>query len=325
MDTLLNSVQLAAVVAVAAGLLGAVIAQITVAIAGPYVRGLSPHRQFRVVLAISSLPVVMSTGAIFIAFYPTVFDALQWVAGSCHCGETNSHGCLFAIPVTPSWYISVAVLFVVMILTYRWCRLARTWLQRARKAQNLLRLGDHSPQHGCYIVPAPQAFAATVGVWKPAIVISQRLVQALTPEQLEVVLAHERAHQRRRDALLFAVLQWVLTMHLSKARRFLMERARTSTEQLCDRAAAAEVRDSLAVAETILSVTRLNNGQRPPVDGLGFGSHRLEERIRTLLDGPHARPTDRFLAALLLLGIGTALLYLHELHHLVEASLHLVL
>ncbi len=51
------------------------------------------------------------------------------------------------------------------------------------------------------VVAAGEAFAVTQGLWRPRILLSTGLVEALDAAELTAVLAHERHHLHRRDPL----------------------------------------------------------------------------------------------------------------------------
>ncbi|NET56270.1 MAG: M56 family metallopeptidase [Symploca sp. SIO2E6] len=55
----------------------------------------------------------------------------------------------------------------------------------------------------------PTLFIAQIGFWQPELVVSQGLLQALTPEHLAAVLTHEEAHRYYRDTFWFFWLGWV--------------------------------------------------------------------------------------------------------------------
>jgi TonB family protein len=78
------------------------------------------------------------------------------------------------------------------------------------------------------------------GILRPRILIPQRLIDALTPHELETILAHERAHQRCFDPF------WALLQRLCSAflffyplLPFLMRRLNECTEFACDEEIAA--------------------------------------------------------------------------------------
>lgn len=188
------------------------------------------------------------------------------------------------------------------------------------------------------VVGSERPFSLTVGLWRPRILLSAALVRALDPLALRVVIEHERAHARRRDALRMLVARLLSWPHLPRLRRALLAELRLAAERACDEAAARRVGDRLRVAETIVAAERLL-GAAPlpvarssplagsPLAGVlapGFGEDAVPARVRALLAGEPAPPRPgtawRFAAAGLLL----ALLLAEPLHHATEHLLALL-
>jgi beta-lactamase regulating signal transducer with metallopeptidase domain len=146
---------------------------------------------------------------------------------------------------------------------------------------------------------------ATCGVMTPVILLPTEWRQWNT-ETLQLVLAHEGAHVRRRDALvelasrLNAAISWFNPLAWAVQRRL-----STLSEQACDDEVLRSHGNRAAYAETLLAIAgRLANGQgrlNPVMVGMAR-SAEVEERIDAIIDD--ARPLSRRLglrgAALLL-------------------------
>jgi Zn-dependent protease with chaperone function len=164
----------------------------------------------------------------------------------------------------------------------------------------------------------PLSFAA--GLWRPRVHIAAGVVRALPERQLAAVLAHERAHARRRDPLLRLTARVLSRAHLPAVRRALLADLALNSEQACDAEAGCHVGDRLAVAEAILAVERLLAGAADPAPvGLsGFGGSSVAERVHGLLAPDVRRPPHR--SWLLAAGpaLLAALLLMNGLHNATE-------
>ncbi|KYC41972.1 peptidase M56 BlaR1 [Scytonema hofmannii PCC 7110] len=135
-------------------------------------------------------------------------------------------------------------------------------------------------------------FAGQIGFWQPELVLSEGLLQTLTPEQLETVFAHEQGHFHYRDTFWFFWLGWArfCTAWLPNTEA-LWQELLTLRELRADIYAASRV-DPLLLAESLLLVA-----STPPISSeiccaaLGSSSaDRLEQRIEALLEEPQPIP-----------------------------------
>ncbi len=162
--------------------------------------------------------------------------------------------------------------------------------------------------------------ASSVGLLRPRIVISDSLRVALRPRLLAAVIAHERAHVRRRDVARRAVATLLALLHLPPLRKLLLEDLVTATELAADAAAAAELGETLCVADAILAVERLAGEVRPSTLAIAFGETSVSARIEALLAPPASeRRCHRVLAAVA--GVSIGALLAPALHHGIETIL----
>ncbi len=134
-------------------------------------------------------------------------------------------------------------------------------------------------------VDAPTA----LGWLKPVILLPTSTLAGLTPQQLELILAHELAHVRRHDYLV-NVLQGVaeallffhpLTWWLSRA-------LRVEREHACDTLALHAT--GAAPLELAEALTRLEGARATPAPALA-ATGNLAERVRRLLRSTRPTPT----------------------------------
>jgi Zn-dependent protease with chaperone function len=183
--------------------------------------------------------------------------------------------------------------------------------------------------------------AAVFGLVRGRLFLADRLLIALSPEELEGVVAHEVAHRAARDNLKRLLLRAspdVLALTGLGAR--LRQAFEDAAEAAADRRACARV-SPLVLARTLLKVASLvPPGQR--LDAAVAALHRdgaLSSRVRALVavhdqaDGPAAAPADHSvgrvpdtalaLAALAAL-IAIGALSLRPVHGLLEVFVHLL-
>lgn len=169
-------------------------------------------------------------------------------------------------------------------------KLAFQGWQSVESARNcpLVNLGDKRAR----LLQTGALFAGQIGFWQPELVVSQGLVQTLSPAHLESVLAHEQGHHYYRDTFWFFWLGWVryCTAWLPNTEP-LWEELLVLRELRADGYAALQV-DPLVLAESLLLVVTTS-----PVlseiccAALGSsGADRLEQRVKALLAPPEPTP-----------------------------------
>lgn len=131
---------------------------------------------------------------------------------------------------------------------------------------------------------------ATVGLLRPWIVFSPHLARALGDRQIEAALAHERAHVCHRDPLRICLaqlatdLQWPWPQARARMRRWLIALELARDEEAC--ATGVEGPD---LADAIVASARFGQQLNLPAHAALTGEPlALKERIRRLLDPPHA-------------------------------------
>ncbi len=195
------------------------------------------------------------------------------IAADPHHAEilTRSHLCLRRVTELPDapfrfhMYATVALGLVLFVLV----RLA--WgLQSSLRAQALAdRLADAAAPGEARVLRAdsPEADCFSLGLTRPAIVVTDGLARALTAEELEAVLAHEQCHVTHGDLpvalLLRAVsdaLIWLPTTH------YFLHMARGVIERRCDEVAAAHT-SRPALASALRKLADLKQARQAQLQG----------------------------------------------------------
>ena len=246
-------------------------------------------------------------------------------------GEGHTHFCVAHPHLILDEHLLWAVYLVLALLTVSalWTQLYGWW--RTRCLLNALATVSHyDGQRGIRVMDCAAPLALAAGLSRPEVYISSSLLASLPSNMLWVIVAHERAHVRRRDGLIQFVAHIVSLLHLPGTRRRLLADLSLACEQACDQEAAQEVGDPLRVAETLLTLARWFTPAKcvPAVGALSFGSGDLVPRIEALLSTaptPHGVSLPRqvwiALFPLLLSAAGYAA---EPLHRAVEALLGLL-
>ncbi len=140
------------------------------------------------------------------------------------------------------------------------------------------------------------ALAATVGLWRPRIVVAPRLAEALDPDALAAAVEHERMHARHRDPLRMWLAQLgtdLLWPWPSAGARFLFWRR--SIDLARDEEARLNGVAGPDLAAAILGALRYSRGPVPAhvvtlTGDESFVAERIARLLRPLeLDAPRAR------------------------------------
>lgn len=144
----------------------------------------------------------------------------------------------------------------------------------------------------------------TMGLVKPIVLLPAGTLLALSPTQLEAVIAHELAHIRRRDYLvnIFQSLVEVI-FYYHPAVWWLSAQVRQERENCCDDLAVAACGDDLAYAKALLSLQAYAKGA--PAFAMAFSNKKdhLLNRVKRILNHPinRNRIMEKFSMATLVL------------------------
>jgi hypothetical protein len=144
---------------------------------------------------------------------------------------------------------------------------------------------------------APLAFALPGK--RGRIVVTRGMLRCLGDDEREALLAHERAHLRRKHHRFLGL--WRLTASLNPLLRPLADTGAFVLERWADEEAAAQVGDRAVVARAVGRAALASAGAPRPV--LAVTGGEVPQRVRALLAPPPARRSLPFMAGALLLSV----------------------
>jgi beta-lactamase regulating signal transducer with metallopeptidase domain len=166
---------------------------------------------------------------------------------------------------------------------------------------------------------------ALAGIGRPRLLISGKVIAALSSDQLTAALEHERAHQSSKDNLkrLLILLAPAIFPQLRKLEREWIKCAEWSAD---DRATAGDAGRAVALAEALVRVARMQSGLHTPVlmTSLIERNADLSERVDRLLRAetfPAANLRMEMFAAIVVGGIVLNPASLGIVHQLLEKLL----
>ena len=302
-----------AVFALVAALVAAAVALVYPRLAGR-LRRLAPQQRARILFGLASLP--SGAGAAFLAtaLLPSG-AALFGAADHCPVHPHHPHLCpLHTWPPGPNAAGAFLLAMLVLALTVLAWRTFRT--RRALRA--VASLAEGRDQDGTWWICSPRPFAFTAGLVQPSVYLSTGLREALSASDLAIVLAHECAHARRRDALVTWAAAWLGALHLPGTGRRIAADLHAACEQAADEAAAGET-SRVEVAAALVRVEKLQ-GAAGPWPSVAFGGGDLEARVEALLAPPIADHRLARLPVWLVVAAATCLaaVLANPLHHAAE-------
>lgn len=174
-------------------------------------------------------------------------------------------------------------------------------------------------------VSSSTPICVAAGFLRPTVIVSSGFIAGLSRGELAAVLAHERAHVLKRDALRVALARVLAICHFPAVGSRIVAEIELASELDCDEQAARSVGDALLVASAIVKVGRLIAEARrlSPLGVVSFGARALDVRVRALVEeraaAARAPRLWLFVTALSLIGVVGS----DPLHHATETVLSL--
>ena len=292
---------------------------------------IAPAPRARIYLGLAVLPFAGAMAGLLASFLPSLLSWAGMVADHCHLHPDHIHLCLRHPPQLT--HTVLASLFVAAVLLVCGALLANWllhWYNTRRLVEQLLGMSRHDQARDVHIVDteAPLAFAA--GLRAPRLFLSRLLVSQLPADQLAAVIAHERAHAKRHDALCQTVASALSRLHFPSIRNALLADMALAAEQACDEAACCASGDRLLVAEAIIAVEKLFALHVPLLAPKlcatsHFNDSNVGERVLAILDAPRLEhPAARAFWAAGAFSLVTLAILGEPLHHATESLLGLI-
>lgn len=132
------------------------------------------------------------------------------------------------------YLISATILSTARVLAAR-----RAHRRRLALISELIEVADDRPGDApVHLVDHPHAVAYGVPGLRPRVVLTKGTLEALTPAELQAVLAHEQAHARgRHDLVIQPFIAWARTLRFLPGPRAALESVAMLVEMLADDAA----------------------------------------------------------------------------------------
>jgi hypothetical protein len=328
-NAVLPGLQLFALAAVTYAAIGALAVAAALPWLGPMLQRWEPGARHRAVVMLAALPAGSALVLLLAASLPSVLALAA--PGLDHCtvhGGDHAHLCFVHLPeVGIRLGLLGTLAYLFLRAGFRLVRALSRYVHAGRLLAGLERSGEKAAVRGLTLVEVEQPLCVAAGLFKPRILMSRILFERLTVAERRIVVAHEHAHVLRRDLLVGAAVRALTALQLPSASRWLRSELEVAAEQACDEAAAADCRDRLVVAATILKVERAMRGAVSPAFGpfaLAFGLSAVERRVESLLRAPAPPRSVRLPAGLLGGAVVAALLLADELHHLSESILSFI-
>ena len=215
---------------------------------------------------------------------------LRWMNAQTHPAKTSLPAMLddFIAPTHavktpgPGWHFETILWFAwacgVAVVLLRWT-LQGLKLRAAFKASSAIQI-----EAPIKVRSSPALFEpGLLGFFHPTLMLPNGIVDHLTPKQLDLVLAHELSHWRRRDNLTAAIhmvveaLFWFHPLVWWIGRQLVAER-----ERACDEHVLAAGGDPWAYADSIVAVCRFYM-KSPIACAAGVSGANLKDRVEMIV------------------------------------------
>ncbi|MBI1752633.1 MAG: M56 family metallopeptidase [Acidobacteria bacterium] len=278
----------------------------------------APEGRAHLLSLVAGLPLLLAIGTLVLTFLPSFITIPGLIQDHCLPHDHHPHLCLRHGLWAPSGQAWVILVVLGLAGGAFWVRFLRRLIEGQRQVRTLLRLAKEAGEF--HLLPSRKALAFSAGLLRPRTLLSSMVMTSLDHADLKVLLAHETAHAKRRDALRLVIAEAMLMAVPRRIRRMLLDDLSLACEEACDRAALPQAGCPERMAEVLLRVQRLGMMATPAGQPGATGS-QLPLRVRALLGDPYP-PTPSWTR---LLWFSPLLLLLADpVHHAAETLLGLL-
>ncbi|MEO1079196.1 MAG: M48 family metalloprotease [Pseudomonadota bacterium] len=204
-------------------------------------------------LVYAFLPPLSAALTALLVMHPELSGVL--VPEHCHGSNCDVHQPVFLIMHPAGAALAATSVLVIIALVFA----AQRAIRRGRRLLRMLaQLSDETPVLDYALVPSSDAIAWCAGLLRPRVYLSTALEALFSDRDLQIVLAHEHAHARRRDNLRHLLVSWATMAWRRRQRRDFLEHYAECTEAACDSVAAAHVGSARAVIDLIERLPELS-------------------------------------------------------------------
>lgn len=224
-------------------------------------------------------PTLSWSEVLFYFAFPPLLVLMTAVAVVC----MGYQGQMFGWAASRGSYLLSALLLLYGGITLA-LRLQQVWLtgRQLRRSPLMEIQGEQS-----FLLDTAFPYSAQVGIWRSQLVVSQGLLDLLSPEHLGAVFAHETAHHYHRDSFWFLLLGWLrqMTGWLPNTDS-LWEELLLLREVRADQTAITST-DPLLLAEALMLVTQqtLKTPFTPLLESVAVPFHQHQERFLVRING----------------------------------------
>jgi len=308
-------------------ILVAIISFVVYPLVRPVLNNLSPAWRSNVLLAWLLAPVCLGLCFTLLAMMPSLHSMFGISPDHCNVHDGHMHLCLIHPPLPVDGLLSLLLSMLIGGGSLLFVVVYSVNLLRACKHHKMLMVSSWQyDKQDIRIVEWSGPLAISVGIFRMHVFISEQLIQALKPHQLDIVLAHEQAHVERKDTLRHLLGHAISFAHIPWLRKRLLADMGLACEQACDEIAALGNGGRLQVADTIVSVERMFTVQHKSFSALSIVGSSVIQRVESLLRNPASGlPFQRtYFVLLSVLILIVSFNSVESLHHHTESILGLL-